>query len=64
MSADNMTPIALAAEHRPCSNRLISPACRAHSRKPAEVACSGRIMGRTDVQIYRQTPDTFINPAA
>ena len=39
---------AAAADRRPCSNRSISPARRAHSSKPAAAECGGRIMGQTD----------------
>jgi len=46
--ADNMALLAVAAEHRPRSNRLLSPARRAHSSKPAAAACGGRMMGQTD----------------
>jgi len=38
---------AAAADRRPCSNRSISPARRAHSNKPAAAECGGR-MGQTD----------------
>ena len=35
---------------RPCSNRSISPARRAHSSKPAAAECGGQMMGQTDRQ--------------
>jgi len=37
-SADNTALLAVAAQHRPRSNRLLSPARRAHSSKPAAAA--------------------------
>jgi len=36
------------AADAPCSNRSISPACEAHSSKPAARCCSGRQMGQTN----------------
>jgi len=46
-SADNMTPLAFAAQQRPCRNRPIFPSRRTHSSKPAAEACGGRMMQRT-----------------
>jgi len=57
-SADNVTLLAFAAERRPCSNRPISPTRRAHSSKPAEAACGGRMMEQTD----GRTTDRYIDP--
>ena len=37
-----------AADRRPCSDRSISPACRAHSSKPAAAASGGWMLGQTD----------------
>jgi len=63
-SADNVTLLAVVAERRPCSNRSISTANRAHSSKPAAAACGDRMVGcmRTDKQT-ELTPDSFRNPA-
>ena len=58
-SADNVTLLAVTAERRPCSNRSISPARRAHSSKPAAAACGRHGCRKTD----RRTPDSFIDPA-
>ena len=44
---------------RPCSNRSISPTCRAHSSKPAALCCSIRRMRPTD----GRTPYRYIDPA-
>ena len=44
---------------RPCSNRSIYPASRAHSSKPAACCCSGRIgqiCGQTDRRTDGRTP--------
>jgi len=49
-SADNVTLLAVAAERRPCSDVSISPARRAHSSKPAAVACGGQMMGQSNGQ--------------
>ena len=48
MSADNVTLLASAAEHRPCNNGPISPGCWVHSSKPTRAACSGWMMRQTD----------------
>jgi len=53
-SADNVT-LAVAAERRPCSNRSISPARRAHSSKPAARCCSVRSINGTDERTDRKT---------
>ena len=59
-SADNVTLLAAATERRPCSNRSISPARRAHSSKPAARCCSGRYTGQTN----GWTPCRYVVPAA
>ena len=45
---------ATAAERRPCSNRSISPASRAHRSKPAASTCGKQMMDR-------RTPDRCID---
>jgi len=52
-SASYVTLLTVAAKCRPCSNRLISPACQAHNSKPTTVVSSSR---QTDAL-------SFINPA-
>ena len=47
-SADNVTLLAIAAGRRPCSNRSISPVCRALSSKPTACCRSDRHTGLTD----------------
>jgi len=51
-SSDEMTLLVFAAHSRPCSNRSISSADRAHSSKPTAAACGDRPndgkLGRTD----------------
>ena len=47
--------LAVAAECRPCSNRSISPARRAHSSKPAARCCSVRSINGTDERTDRKT---------
>ena len=42
-----------------CNNQSISPACQAHSSKPAACCCSGRQLGQTD----GRTPYPYIDPA-
>jgi len=43
-----VTLLTVAVERRPCSNRSIPPARRAHSSKPAARCCSGRQMEQTN----------------
>jgi len=50
------SPAAHAAECRPYSNQLMSPARREHSSKPAAaVCCCGPMLGQTDRRTGRRT---------
>ena len=61
-----VTLFAVAAERRPCSNRSISPACRAHSSKPTAGATAA--VDRWDIEMDGQTdgrtPYRYIDPVA
>ena len=58
-----MTPLAVAAGRRSCSNRSISPSRRAHSSKPRRTLMQ-RLTDGTDRQTDGGTPYHHINPAA